>query len=120
MDEILKQVLQALAVAIAGFLIVLLKRLFAKWGIDLNEKQEAQLESYARQAVLYVEEEAARRLKGKLPTLTPEEKNQLAIAKIMQWSQSATVSEASDKVKAVLPTLGLGATAGKAPGTPSH
>jgi hypothetical protein len=120
LEEILKPIITALGTVVAGFLIVVLHRLSKKLGITLSNEQEAQLEGYARQGVLWVEEEAKRRLKAGLPRMTPEEKGDLALTKVLEWAPTSThPDDAVDKIKATLPTLGLGAS-GKVLATPGQ
>lgn len=71
---ILHIVLPSLATVIAGFLMVILKRVAAKYGIEVTEKQEERLKQIVVDKI-HATEEVARRDK----TLSSEEKKAIAV-----------------------------------------
>jgi hypothetical protein len=116
-EALVTPILQGLGVVLAGALVVIARRFMKKLGFELDEKAQQQLESLARQAALWVEEEAKRRIFAGLAKMTPDEKEEAGVAKMRAWSPDVDPVRASEMLKAVLPTLGLGAS-GKSSGTP--
>jgi iron-sulfur cluster repair protein YtfE (RIC family) len=109
MDEIIQHVIQVAGVALAGLLTAVLVRLFKKFGIDLDAQKQAQLEYYAKQAVLRVEELAAQQLRKYQQSLTSEAKLSKAVSDVVEHVPRATREQAADAVHAALPQVGLGA-----------
>lgn len=108
-------VLGAVLTALAGVLAPIL----VKWALGQLEKihltvsaeRQAQLEYYAKQAILKAAELAAQKAKTG-GTLSGADKLQIATLEVMDKA-AVTPAEAADTIHAVLPQLGLGAWATK-------
>lgn len=119
LDPLLSTVLQILGSLLATALIALAVQALKKIGITLDVERQQQLEAAARQAVLRVEEAAAAAIKRKLPAWTSTDKLEHAVTDVITRVPRVDENEARAIVQAVLPGLGLGATAlGKALRTP--
>lgn len=75
---ILELVLPTLATVIAGYVVLFMKRLAAKHGVDLTEKQEERLKQIVVQKVHAVEEMAHRD-----PGMTGPEKHEAAVQAVV-------------------------------------
>lgn len=120
LDPLINEGVKALFALLITVLLPLAWRLLKKAGISLDIEKQQRLEAAARAAALRVEETAAAQIKAKVRTWTGPEKLQAAIAEVMAKKlPRVDQAEAERIVKAVLPTLGLGATElGKALRTP--
>jgi hypothetical protein len=111
LPALLDTAFDALAVVAAGFVVLLTRRLLQKVGLSLKEDQERQLQYWVKQAVLKAEEIVnARRAAGQ-PTSTAADKFDLALDDLREKAPGLTSLQASDKIHAALPDLGLGSTA---------
>lgn len=111
-DALIDQVMQALGVVLAGALVALVIQILRKIGITLDADKQAQLEYFAKQAVLRVEEYAATYAKKKLVGLTESQKFSMAVTDLIEKVPRVDRVEAERIVTAVLPQLGIGAAAG--------
>lgn len=98
-----------LAVAIVGWVIGQLKKV----NLSVSADQQAQLEYYTKQAILQAEEVITARIKAGTPS-TAADKLAVAVGTLMQTT-GVTQATAVDSIHAVLPVLGLGATANPQP-----
>lgn len=111
-EQLIDPIVAALGVVLAGAIVTLGTRLFKRLGIDLDIKRQEQLEGYARAAVLRVEELAKAQAHARLAEWTGPEKLQAAVSDVVDRLPRVDRDEAERIVHAVLPTLGMGATAG--------
>lgn len=124
MEEVMQTGLATLGTLISGLIIALLVQAFRKLGFSLDAEREAQLEYVVRQEVLRVEERAARMLKESGIQQRGEQKLRDVLIAVTDRIPRVDHAEAERIVHAVLPQLGLGATAyvrelGKALKTPA-
>lgn len=111
--EVLTPIMQALAVIIGGFLVEVLRRLAAKYGLEVSEAKKAALEKAAIAAVLAVEERAAAALKAKV---MPSAMKRASAAELIKATMpSASDADVESAIDAALPVVGIGASA---PGKP--
>jgi hypothetical protein len=112
LPALLDTAFDALAVVAAGFVVLLARRLLQKVGLSLKEDQERQLQYWVKQAVLKAEELInARRAAGQPASAAAADKLIVAVDDLREKAPALTVKQASDKIHAALPDLGLGATA---------
>lgn len=110
MDTLVQSVLEVVAGICATALAAVLVQWLRKLGLQIEAQQQGRIEHYAAQAILYVEEKAAKQLKGKIP-MPSEEKLSEATERLMAKVPGISLKEAEDIVHAVLPQLkGTGAT----------
>ena len=114
MELFIDELVKGLGAVLVGALIALIVKLLKRMGIALDVERMQQLESSARQAVLRVEETAATQLKNKVSEWTGPEKLHAAVTDVITRLPRVDAEEAERIVKAVLPTMGLGAAAGAA------
>jgi hypothetical protein len=111
LPALLDTAFDALAVVAAGFVVLLARRLLQKVGLSLKEDQERQLQFWVKQAVLKAEEIVNARRSAGQPTSTAADKFDMALADLHEKAPGLTGQQASDKIHAALPDLGLGSTA---------
>jgi hypothetical protein len=111
MEPVIDQVVQYLGAILAAALVAVVVQVFRKLGFSLDAERQAQLEYYAKQAVLKVEEEAANYAKTHTVKLDPETKLRRAISAVVAKLPRVDEAEAAAVVKAALPQVGLGAAA---------
>lgn len=100
-----------LGAMVAALVAVILDKLRTKFNIQISNESQAKLEQLARQAVGYVEEKAAARVKARLTGWTRSEKLDLAIAHIISAAPKVTPEQADILVHSVLGRVdGAGAT----------
>jgi hypothetical protein len=101
-DALLKAVLPTLGSVIAGFVILVLKRIAAKHGIELTEKQEDRLKAIVVEKVNAVEERAHR------GEIDKEDKHEAAVTAVVRAATedktipNPTREEASEVIDATL------------------
>lgn len=125
-DFVIKTTLAGLVPIVAGLIVLVLKRLAKRIGLDLDAKQEAALEHAVRQAILRVEELAAQQFRkrtegggplsvleagGAKPWPSGREKLHAVIADVKEANPQLQIAEIERVVHAQLPQLGVGALA---------
>jgi hypothetical protein len=98
--------------ALSSLLFALLTRLLQMWNIRLSAERQAQAEHIVALVVRSVEESAATYLRTHGIPLTGQAKLERAVTDIVTRLPRVSRTEAAEIVHAVLPALGLGATAG--------
>lgn len=111
METLIDAIVKTLGGALLVALIALAAKLYTRMGIALTVERQQQLESAARQAVMRIEELAAAQLKLGLAAWNGPQKLSAAVTDIVDKLPRVDRSEAERIVQAVLPSLGLGATA---------
>ena len=94
---------------IAGLLVALLVKGLKRVSISLNAAAQDRLRRIAEDAVMYVEEWAADRIKRHIPTSSGEKLNN-AVTTILDRVPGVSEEEARKIVKATLANLQMGAT----------
>ncbi len=98
--ELLHLVLPALATAIAGLAIALLKKQLAKVNLDLTDAQASTLEALVRKAILAAQEAARRN-----PSMTGSDKAAAAAAAIQAARPDLSPAQVQAAIDAALPPL---------------
>jgi hypothetical protein len=126
-DELWLAVIQAaasiLTVAITVLVPLILNTLRKKYGQEIAANKDAQIEHAAREAVLFVKELAAAKLKAQvLPmqppppgAMTPAEKLSTAISSVVEAKPELSRDEAHRKVVVAMAQVGEGAAANPQP-----
>lgn len=114
LNELLTQVTHALGGILAAAIVAVAVQLLRRLNISIDADRKAKLEYVVRQAVLAVEERAAALAKqhGAAVIMTANEKAQAALEAVVERIHNVDVDEARQVIQAVLPQLGIGATAG--------
>lgn len=112
LNAILQPLLLALATALAGVLVNAAMKWTKKLGLNVEAEQQAKLESYVREQILRVAEQAAQRAKLDGVIMTGAAKLDAVLTATLEKFPRITAKEASDIVHASLPQLGQGALAG--------
>ena len=125
MPAVYQPIIDALIALAATALTGMIVRLFQKVGLALDADRTAQVEYWARQAVLYAEERAAAQIGSSIVKWSPGAKLEAAVAQLMSKAPRITREEAEAIIHAALPQVGLGAAAaaaelGKALRTPGN
>jgi hypothetical protein len=111
MEQLIEPIVAGLGVVLTMAVIALGTQLFRKLGIELDVKRQQQLESFARSAVLRVEEVATAEARKHLSAWTGPQKLQAAVTDVVDRLPRVDRAEAERIVHAVLPTVGIGAAA---------
>lgn len=112
LPELLKMVFEALGVVLATYGVVALHRFAKKIGLEVTERQDAQVKFIVKEAVQKAEEVVNARMPKNDPS-RPQAKLSEAINAVMDALPKMTAGEAQSKIHATLPELGLGASAPK-------
>jgi len=102
---------QAAFVAIAGFVVLIVKRVAAKYGLQVDAIGEARLKATVQDILIGVEEEVEARVKrSTTPVLnTASLKFETAVTRVIDAVPGISTLEAQQLVRQELPKLGLGA-----------
>jgi hypothetical protein len=115
LESLLSAVLEAVALIVApilaGYAVLLIKRVADKAGITLSAEKEAAVEIQVRNLLLQVEEYAAAKLKATGVVVSSEDKLQRFVIAAVDKIPGITTAEATALARAELPKLGLGAAA---------
>lgn len=109
MDELVHLIVQAGVAALVPLLVTAAVQWLRRLHIQLSEAQEAALDTAIRRAIFESEEWAAARIKAKLPA-TSYQKLERAVETIAP-AFDLDPKDAEARIKATLPTVGLGAAA---------
>lgn len=112
LPELLKIVFEAIGVVLAGYAALIAHRIAKKYGLDISERQDAQIQFVVKQAIQKAEEV----VNARLPKDDPERaamKRSEAIGDILEQFPQMSAGEALGKIHATLPELGLGASGPK-------
>lgn len=112
MEAVIAVVVKVIGALALAALTYLISKVIAYMHVTLDERQAAKLDYYAKQAALWVEEQAAAYLKshaGAIP-VPGSEKLQGAVAMVLDRVPGVTRDEAEQAVRAALPQLGMGAS----------
>ncbi len=112
MELVITPLIQALGAVLAAALTALVVQAFRKLGLSLDADRQAQVEYYAKQAVLKVEEEAAAYAKSHMKKIDPGIKMRRAVVALIAKVPRINTDEAGEILEAVLPQVGIGAAAG--------
>lgn len=109
--EIINVALSGLFVAAATFVVLILKRLATRFGLQIDAIQEARLKSAVQDVLLGVEEEVEAKVKAEvIPSVNKGvAKLELAVERIADTIPGITTEEAQQLVQQELPKIGLGA-----------
>jgi len=108
-DLAIKAVLPLLASIVTPFAVKALKRVAAKYELQINDEQERQIEKLVDRAVHSVEEMATSAARdGKKPT--PAGKLAAATETVLKARPDMSAGEAQDRIHAALAVKGLGAS----------
>jgi hypothetical protein len=124
-DELWLAVIQAaasiLTVAITVLVPLILNTLRKKYGQEIAANKDAQIEHAAREAVLFVKELAAAKLKEQFVkasppgSMTPAEKLSTAISSVVEAKPELSRDEAHRKVVVAMAQVGEGAAVNPPP-----
>ena len=108
-QSVLEGVVASAAVAAAPLIVGWLARQLQRAGLQVTAEQQARLEYLTKQAILKAEELIAAHVKAGQPA-TAGDKLVIATGSLMQSAGVDSIT-AANSIHAVLPTMGLGATA---------
>lgn len=115
LESLLSAVLEAVAIIVApivaGYAVLLIKRIADKAGVSLSAEKEAAIQIQVRNLLLQVEEYAAAKLKSSNVVVSSEDKLQRFVIAAVDKIPGITTAEAIALAKQELPKLGLGAAA---------
>lgn len=115
LESLLSAVLEAVAIIVApivaGYAVLLIKRIADKAGVSLSAEKEAAIQVQVRNLLLQVEEYAAAKLKSSNVVVSSEDKLQRFVIAAVDKIPGITTAEAIALAKQELPKLGLGAAA---------
>jgi hypothetical protein len=109
MDNLVHLIVQAGIAALVPVVVAGAVQLLRRLHIQLSEAQQAALDAAIRRAILEAEEWGAARLKAKLPA-TSYQKLERAVNAVAP-AFDLTPEEAETHIRALLPSVGAGATA---------
>lgn len=115
-DALIETLVQSAVVVLVPMIVAAVVQVLRRLRIQLSAEQEAALTVAVRRAVLEAEEWAATRIKAKLPATSYQKLTRATESLIQPFG--LTHQEAETRIKAILPELGLGASA-NFPGPPS-
>ncbi len=109
LETVVQTLVQSAIVVLVPMIVTAAIQILRRLRIQLSAEQEAALTVAVRRAVLEAEEWAATRIKAKLPA-TSYQKLTRATESLTE-PFGLTSQEAETRIKAILPELGLGASA---------
>ena len=103
--------IQAAFVTLAGLVVLILKRIAAKYGLQVDAITEAKVKSQVQDILIGVEEEVEARAKGQIGIAFNKSavKFDKAVTRVVDAIPGISTEEASQLVKQELPKIGLGA-----------
>ncbi len=101
-DTIWTNLFYVIGVILAGFVTKCLSKLAAKYGVELKDKQKEQIAGYTMDAIAYVDEWAAKRVKDKITTTSTDKFNR-AVKKLVDKVPFLTEEKARDLIVSGLP-----------------
>lgn len=108
--QIVAAVINGLILAASIFGMLILKRLAAKYGLQVDAIQEARLKATVQDILIGVEEQVEARAKLEGVLNKGYEKMELAVGRVVDAVPGITTNEAEQLVQQELPKVGLGAS----------
>ncbi len=108
-EKLIDAALVAAAGAVLAYVLKILHQVQKKYGLQLDEAHQAQVDRVVADAIRRAEEWAAVQIKKQIP-VTALQKHEMAVTQVMQET-NLPQSEATNAVRSMLPQLGLGAAA---------
>jgi hypothetical protein len=116
LSNLIHTILLALAGVLAGYAVAIAHRVFARFGVALDQAKDDQIAYVVRQSVMKAEEMINAQVRaGVLPLAkSADAKFNMALDDLLKKVPGLSTKEAVDQIHAALPQLGLGATAAPA------